>query len=127
MRPVQNSDAVWLIKAYSDWHEINPDHLPVTQHDVNKWVLRWQKTSNDEWAFVNDESTALISYRQNMFACMVDNLVVHPDHRGQGKASKLIKELTQYLFENGALVATFKTLPGPIRERYPDGHVSILE
>ena len=118
MRPVQKSDAVWLLEAYSDWHEIHGDHLPVSQHDVNKWVIRWMKTSNNETALVNDAGTSLITFRHEGSEAFVDNLVTHPDHRRQGHANALIDELTEYLLNEGADHATFKTLAGPIRERY---------
>ena len=124
MRPPKYSDIPWITEAYADWHLIHGDHPPVTIEDVKKWVRRW--IHRDDEVCLTD-GKGLITYRIGPYNAVIDNLVVHPDHRGQGVGRALIQGVTEHLFEKGVLVASFKTLPGPIRDKYPEGRVTVID
>ena len=124
MRPVEYRDIPWMIEAYKDWHTFSGKE-PITEQKVIDYVRRWIYR-DDENCLVNDDGCAFITYRadpEDEAKVIVDNILTHPDHRQQGHAKHLIQELTDYLIGVGFIEASFKTLPGPIRNKYPTGIV----
>lgn len=125
MRAPTIQDVPWIYEAYKDWPP-TPHKGFATFEKVEGWVRRWIHRDDEICLIyeIDGNPVGLITYRQNMMAAVVDNIVVHPDHRRQGYANAMIAELTQHLFDQGALVATFDTLPGPIQDKYPEGVVT---
>ena len=125
MRKPTPEDTAWVIEAYADYPPTDKNGGFIAPSDVRNWVRRWIHR-DDEKCLVID-GVGLITYRQNNYVAVVDQIVVHPDHRRKGHANKMIAHLTKLLFDEGVLVATFDTLPGPIRDKYPTGTVTALD
>lgn len=121
MRPPTIEDVPWIHAAYADWPP-TPRRGYATFDKVEKWVQRWIHR-DDELCYV-EPGIGLVTYRIGPFSAVIDNIVVHPEHREQGHATAMIEWLTKHLFDEGVLVATFKTLPGPIANKYPEGVVT---
>lgn len=126
MRGPELTDVGWMHEAYADYPPTEKNGGYIDKRDVRDWVRRWRHR-DDEVCLVREVDgvgVGFITYRQNYMAAVVDQIVVHPDHRRQGHANAMIQWLTDHLFKQGVLVATFETLPGPIRDKYPDGKVT---
>ncbi len=118
-------DVPFIYEASKDWPP-TPQKGWVTFDKVDGWVRRWI-AQDDEHCFIREVAgvpVGYITYSVGFMCASVWQICVHPDHRKQGHANAMIAWLTNHLFEQGVLVATFKTLPGPIRDKYPDGVVT---
>ena len=122
MREPGPEDVKFIFECYRDW-PVDPRRGIVTLEKVDRWVRRWTHR-DDEHCLINENG--LVTFRYNMYAAVIDNLIVHPYVRGRGHSKEIIQYVTDHLFEKGVLVATFDTLPGVVREKYPDGVVTAL-
>ena len=129
MRKPTPEDTAWIIEAYADYPPTDKNGGFIAPSDVRNWVRRWIHR-DDEICLVYEADgvpVGFITYRQNHFAAVVDQIVIRPGSRRKGYANAMIAYLTYLLFKQGVLIATFDTLPGPIRDKYPDGVVTALD
>lgn len=142
MRPPEKKDLLWITEAYADWHEVHGDHFPITVEDVKRFITKWLKNKHEKCLV--EPGIGLVTYRVGPyeshmesktghlkltpFSAIVDNLVIHPNHRNLGWSKKIRQELKQHLFEQGVMAAVFHTLPGPMRDEYGEqGTVTVWD
>ena len=115
MRPPVIEDVPFVYECFKDWPP-HPQKGWVTFEKVDQWVRRWINRS-DEQALIWPD-IGVVHFRTAPFAAVIDGIAVHPDKRRQGHSKTMRADLKKYLYDQGVMVATFKTLPGPIRDRY---------
>ena len=128
MREPNIYDVPWLYEASKDWPP-TPQKGWVTFDKVDGWVRRWIAQDDEHCRIleVDGEPVGYITYSYGPYVAKVWQIVTHPEHRQKGHANQMIEWLTKELFSKGVLVATFDTLPGPIRNKYPNGEVTAFD
>ena len=115
MRPVRISDYQFIYECYQDW-PLGPLG-PVTLDTAVRWARRWSNRDDEKVLVLDvDGPVGLIKWRQNWILAKVDNIIVHPNHRGKGHSKTMIQELHSKLTKEGVMVAEFDALPGPISD-----------
>ena len=113
-------DIPFVYECFADW-PIHPQRGIVTLDKVDMWVRRWIHRSSEKAMIWPD--IGIMHYQIGQFNVIIDGIAVHPSQRRKGHSKMMRQELKQYLFEQGILVATFKTLPGPMRDQYGEAGV----
>ena len=115
MRSVKISDYQFIYECYQDWP---PGNLgPVTLDIAILWTRRWMNRDDEKVLVLDiDGPVGFIKWRQKWLIAKVDNIVVHPSHRGKGYATRMMKELHSKLAGEGVIVAEFDAIPGPIAD-----------
>lgn len=114
LRPPTYADVDWITEAYRDW----PKGRPNVDNLLRRWIER-----GDPVCLIGAEDTtnfpiALVTYRQQFFGVWIHNLVVHPMYRKQGHSKTMLNLLKDKLVSEGAMVASFKPLPGAYEWKY---------
>ena len=115
MRPPLATDIRFIYECFEDWPP-HPVRGIVTLEKVDLWVRRWINR-DDESAMVWDD-IGVMHYRMGPMSAVIDGIAVHPSKRRMGHSKDMRVELKQHLFEQSIVVATFKTLEGPMRDQY---------
>lgn len=112
MRPPVISDYRFVYECFQDWPLGNKG--PITEQKAVDFVRRWMFRDDEQCRiFVEGEPVGLMSYRPGV----VDNIVVHPDHRGKGYSSKMMALLQTELVARGVTEMTFDAIPGVISDK----------
>ena len=111
-------DHAFILECYADW-PITSVQGPITADDVKRFIVRWMNHRGGERCLIDEHG--LITWRQNLFVAVVDNIVVHPESRGAGKARRMWQLLQETLVNDGVVVAEFKAIPGPIADKVMRG------
>ena len=107
-------DIPFLTECYKSWPvtETNP---PVYEIDIRNWVTRWMNRTHDNGqevhAFIIEdiEPVGYFQYRVVYgVGVYVDNLIIHPSLQGKGLGTQSIREIKQYLVNQGAKFAEFE-------------------
>lgn len=120
MRQVEPGDTQFIYECMKDWPP-HPRKGIVTLDKVDMWVRRWINRSDEKariWPGIG-----IMHYRTGPYSAVIDGIAVHPYERRKGHSKRMRAELKQYLAEQGIMVATFKTLPGPMRDQYGEDGV----
>ena len=117
MRAPVMSDWRFVFECYQDWPLSSKG--PVTEQRAVDMTRRWM-FRDDEVCRV-EPGVGIITYRQSFFVAKVDELVVHPDHRGKGHARAIWRALRDELVSGGVVVAEFDAIPGPVALKVMDG------
>ena len=112
MRRPEFSDCEFIAECYADWPD--SDRGRVFPVDVRDWIKRFRKTSTIEQGLVND--FGFVMFGQKLFCAKVYEIVVHPNHRGQGHASEMWRALRDKLVSEGVVVCEFDALPGLVSD-----------
>lgn len=107
-------DIPFLVECYKSW-PVTADNPPIYEADIRNWVTRWNNRTHDNgqrvhaYIIEDPEAIGYIQYREVYgIGIYVDNLIIHPDHQGQGKGSQFIKDFKDYVVSQGALVGEFE-------------------
>ena len=120
LRPVRMSDWQFLVEAYSDWPI--SDKGPMLPQKVVENLRYWLNRKGRTCLIADDpEPVGMILFRQFFFVAVVDNLIVHPDHRGQGHARAMWESLYDRLTSEGVVAAEFDAIPGAIAAKIEEG------
>ena len=113
MRDVAIEDYQFVAECYADWPIDNrgPFTLQRAIDSCRRWVAR-----DDEFCLILEgpDPVGLITYR--IYPPTIDNIVTHPDVRGVGHATRMMRELQAFLGPLG-LDWEFDALPGPIADK----------
>jgi hypothetical protein len=70
---------------------------------------------------VDDEPVGLILWAQNLFVAKVYNIVVHPDQRGRGFSTDMLRMFRQKMRDEAVVAAEYEALPGLFSDRATTG------
>ncbi len=127
MRPVVMKDYKFVYEAYGAegkyGDEFNwpfDEKGPFTLQRAIKSIQQWLRTDNNESCLILD-TLGLITYRKNTTVVVVDNILVHPLHRGQGHGTTMAKFLFNKMISEGVVVGEFDALPGIYADKISSG------
>ena len=132
LREPSHADNAFICECFADW--IAPDRYRrergvewrASPAKVEVWINRWQRPATGEECFIveTEQPVGLVSFRKHIFTAMVDNLAIHPQFRGLGYSTELLRMLKAIWVKDGIVAAEFETTPGIIRDqlgtRYED-------
>ena len=114
LRPVEMRDHEHVKDCYKLWPLT--DRGPVTDDMVTRWIRRWMYRDDEECRIAEESSNkvGLITYRLGICCCVVDSLIVHKFHQGQGHSRNIVRQLAEDLMSEGVVVAEFDAMPGAV-------------
>jgi len=133
LRPPVISDYQFIFELYQDWPIT--DRGPVTIDRAIAFTRRWIARDDEVCQIAEEgEPVGLISYRKGgdfgvvdlTGMVVVDNIIVHPSHRGLGHSTAIARELREKLVSEGITLAEFDALEGPISAQIERGRYELL-
>lgn len=113
-------DYRFIYECYQDW-PLGEDG-PITLERAIGWTRRWIHRTDQECRIAEEgERIGILVWREHDDSIQVENIVIHPDHRGKGFARAMWQKLFDEMTAKGVIEATFDAIPGAIAAKIEQG------
>jgi len=119
-------DHAFILECYEQW-PVTETQGPITPYEVKLWIDRWMNRT-DEVCLIAEipAKVGLVTWRQNLFVAVIDNIVIHPGVQGRGYGKRLMVALQERLVGAGVVVAEFDAIPGRVADMVVAGRFERL-